>query len=385
MKIIKVYPHKYPLHKMQNASVFLASKPYFEGSIHDIKIISSFCENKLDDKKIIYVGEPNNFTTTDSNLSSNINTSIKYENYLKEVVAKIKELSPDLVEVEMDLDLASDISSEIKDIPVILVSHLNIIKSSIIKNFKRFFKIRKIYAFIFVSNYFKSQFLKYYPFLRNKTYVVHNSPQHVPQDLLYDIPKENQIIFLGRATKRKGIKEFLQGVSKFLLSNKNWKAVIVGSLEQQKEIDYLNEVLKDHDINKLLDEGRIILRKNLSNTEAFEELKKSKIALFPTIPKKHQEGIPLVALEAGLAKCLIISSNSGGYPEINPFKETILKKVSSENILAKLKYFCDNEEATKNLATQQHLFVSETFNFTKLIKQFDKTREEIVKNYRKSV
>lgn len=384
MKIIKVYPHKYPLHSMQNASVFLASKPYIYGSFHDIKIISPNTENKFNDEKIIYISTQNISINENSNLLGNINNSIKYDDYLFEVIAKIKALSPDLIEVELDLDLASDIASNLINTPVVLISHLNLIKSSITKNIKRFFQIKKVSSFIFVSYFFRNQFIKYYPFYKKKTYVVHNSFNHVPQNLVFDIPKENQIIFLGRATKRKGIKEFLQGVSNFLLSNKNWTAVLVGSLEQPKEIDYLNELLENPNISSLVAHGRIKILKNLSNSQAFEELKKSKIAIFPTIPKKHQEGIPLVALEAAIAKCLIISSTSGGYPEVNPFVETHLKKVSTHSILEKLNYFCNNHKAMEDFATQQNLFINETFNFAKLMKQFDETREEIVKNYRKS-
>ncbi|MDR0483904.1 MAG: glycosyltransferase family 4 protein [Alphaproteobacteria bacterium] len=385
MKIIKVYPHNYPLHISQNASIVSASMPYISYSSFDIKIISSNTANPVKNENIIYVGDIfKESLNKDTDLSNNINSLVKYEDYLNLVISKIKEINPDLIEVELDLDLASDIAKSIGNIPVALICHLNLIKSSVIKNVKRFFKIRRISAFIFVSHYFQKRFLRYYPFYKNKTYVVHNSYKHIKEDIIFDTKKENQIIFLGRATKRKGIKEYIKGVSQFLLKNKDWKGVIVGSLEQQKEIDYLNEVIKDESVDSLIKEGRILIYKNQSNSKAFEELKKSKIAVFPTIPKKHQEGIPMVALEAGMAKCLIVSSTSGGYPEINPFKESILTEVSSKSILEKLEYFSSREEAINSLSQKQHEFIKETFLFDKLRQKFDQVRENILKNYRKT-
>ncbi|MCL2567459.1 MAG: glycosyltransferase family 4 protein [Alphaproteobacteria bacterium] len=387
MKIIKVYPHNYPLSIKQNASIVSASMPYVNYSKHDIKIISSNTVDKIKDENIIYIGEKFKESTQQGNadLSANISYSISYKNYLQETVSKIQHIQPDLIEVELDLDLAYDIASNVKNIPVVLICHLNLIKSSVFKNIKRFFKIRRIAGFIFVSCYFQKRFKHFYPFYAKKTYVIHNSYKHINENLIFDVPKENQIIFLGRATKRKGIKEFFEGLSIFLQHNNDWHGVLVGSLEQQKEVDYLNTILAIPVIDSLIKKRRILIYKNLSNAEAFAELKKSKIAVFPSIPKKHQEGIPMVALEAGMAKCLIISSSSGGYPEINPFKEAIIENVSAKAIAKKLEYFSNNTELMENLRQQQHKFIKQEFVFGKLMAEFDAVRENILKNYRKTL
>ncbi len=369
MRIIKVYPYQYPVHFLQNSSIFLASKPYVDGSIHDIKILSSFTVNKISSENIIYVGDENK--------------NITYDYYLKEITKLINELSPDLIEVEMDLKFASDIALNVRNIPVVIICHLNLIKSSFFENIKRFFQIRNVSHFIFVSHYFKNKFLKYYPYLKNKVYVIHNSSNHISKELISDLTKENQIIFLGRGTIRKGVREYLEGVSKFLAINKDWKALFVGFLDKQRDIDFLEKIFKKPEVDSLIKEGRLKILTNITNSEAFNLLKKSKISVFPTIPRKHQEGIPLVALEACLAKCLMISSTSGGYPEINPFKETIIKKVSSNSILEKLNYFCNNDEKIKEFSKKQHEFMKENFTYDNLMKQFDETRKDILKKYRK--
>ncbi|MFL1780542.1 Glycosyltransferase family 4 protein [Candidatus Hepatincolaceae symbiont of Richtersius coronifer] len=391
IKIFKIYPHNYPLSKQQNASIVLVSLPFIKQSQFTYQIISSYCENPSLENNITFIKKEDCFADNYQEQGNkniwNVDFRIDYTKYLKAVVSLIKLQSPDLVEVEFDVKLSSDLTKHIKQ-PVILINHINMIKSSPWFYIKNFFRIRNIAAFIFVSHYFKKRFTLFYPFWSKKAYVVHNSYDHIkPQSAnpsgLNWVKKQDQIVFLGKATLRKGIKEYLEAVSLFLeqnlAKNPTWQAIVIGAIEKKREKDTLEAIKAQPLIKKYLDNKKLIIYENLNNQEAFKYLENAKIAIFPTIPRLHQEGIPTVALEAALAKCLIISSLSGGYSEVNPFTITHLNKVKVNEILDKLNIFVNNSKLLQETSQQQHQFVLDNFNISSLGKKFEQIKLEIWK------
>ncbi len=387
MNILKIYPHIYSIDQNQKVSVVLASMPCVHKSSHNFQVISAHTNHKLEDEKIIYLSEEQCFLNADKLKNNDLslygfNPKVNYLLYLTSIKQLITEMNPkpQLIEVEFDLNLAYDIAKEFHNIPVSLVNHIDLIKSSPVKNIKTFLKLWHISGLIFVSHFFHKHFLKYFFFLKSKAYVVHNSYGHV-SELDYNTEKKNQIIFLGRANYRKGIKEYIQAISAFLADNQNWQGLIIGSFEKKREEEYFATLIENPQIQALITKGQLHIKTNIPNKDALKALMNAKIAVFPTIAKHHKEGIPLVALEAALAKCLIISSTSGGYPEINPFEETLLNRVSKNSILEKLITYTSNPAKMQEQQNKQYNFIKENFSLEKQTLEFDNIRSEIVDNF----
>lgn len=387
MNILKVFPAIYPVAKNQHASIVTAALPYVEKSKHNIKIVSSYTDYPLDNKKlnIIYVSKKDcMFEKTDilEDKIWNVDYRVSIEKYNETLLKIIEEEKPDLIEVEFDPSLAGYLSKNVNNIPVALVNHITLVKSDPIKNLLSIFTMNKIAGFIFVSNYFKRAFARSFPFYKHKSYVVHNSYEHI---LPYtkDTTKKDQIIFVGRGTTRKGIKEYLQAVSTFVNNqhNSNWNALAICSIENEKERVTLDSYKNISSVKQAIDTNKLKILENLPNQEAYGYLLESKIAVFPTT-KKHKEGIPMVALEAALAKCLMITSTSGGFLEINPFPRTIIKKVNVKNILYKLNLFTQHPDFLHKNQQSQYEYVRKHFNVIHLVEIYDRIRENIVERHK---
>lgn len=118
-------------------------------------------------------------------------------------------------------------------------------------------------------------------------------------------------------------------------------------------------------ISKLKLENKIFLVQNLP--DAAQYLKAFDIFVLPSI----KEGLPYVLLEASLAGLPIITTNTGGIPEIIQNEENgiLIESKNPEQIANALKKLFENPELKNKLGENARKQVLEKFGFEKMMKE----------------
>lgn len=167
-----------------------------------------------------------------------------------------------------------------------------------------------------------------------------------------------KILAASRFVAEKGNDIYIQAIAELDNSYKN-KAdfYLAGEGEMQKELANLNEKLNAN--VKFL--GRI---ENLS-----EKLYQYDIFIMPSISRA--EGYPLVMIEAGKAKCIIITSNFYGIEYI--FKDNtdgyIFTQSDYKQLSEQIKYVIDNFSKSQELAQNYFRKVTTLFDLDKMVNE----------------
>ncbi|MDR2008562.1 MAG: glycosyltransferase family 4 protein, partial [Alphaproteobacteria bacterium] len=209
--------------------------------------------------------------------------------------------------------------------------------------------------------------------------VVYNSYGHILESIenSSNIVKKNQIIFAGKPVAHKGIIEFISALPRVLNNHKDYTAVIIGAFFSKKEkyAATIANLLESAEIKELISAKRIIFLKNLSPSEVFAKMSESKIAVIPT---KTKEPFGLVCLEAHLAKCAVVSSKSGGLPEISGDNAIYLNPVSATEIAKSIEYLIENPHILGKLAENGKIYAHDKFSPQVLVAILDVMREEFL-------
>lgn len=147
--------------------------------------------------------------------------------------------------------------------------------------------------------------------------------------LKYDIAdNEKVLLFTGRLTREKGIKEILLSLKK--LKNQNYKLLVVGSFFFGTEVknafeEELEEIIQDIK-DKVIFTGFI----------SYDEIQKVyAIADIATLPSVWDDPAPLTIIESLSCGLPIVTTNSGGIPEYVNDKCAIINK-RDENLIENL-------------------------------------------------
>lgn len=381
--ILKIFPYGNPISKNANTSLWLVGEQSINNSkfANDFIIISakSAYESDILDKNIIYISAKNNLHKPTENNKTiaaiSKNSSISRKDYREQVLKKIKDLKPILIEVEADYKLAGAIAKKFRNIPVILISHSAIAKKPFIKRLFQYYHMKNITEIIFVSNYYQKHFFKHFFFSKKPNVVIHNSYSHVPLKEITFNNKANQIIFAGRSTTEKGYKEFIYGLLPILESYKDWNALAVLSVENKKSELLLNTFLNQITIQNAIKNNRLKISINLTNKELFDKFEQSKIAVFPT-HSSFIEGLPLVGIEAHLAKCTVVASNNPGFKELSGNNIYYLDNISADNVAKKIEFLIKNPKFMEELAISGYNNIVNNYNIKDIIQKYDYTRSK---------
>ncbi len=238
---------------------------------------------------------------------------------------------------------------------------------------KRCFENAKV--IIANSKMIRREIIEYYNINPNKIKVIYNGiplpdkplNKRVSKENLYkefNIHKDkNMLLFVGSGFDRKGVKEFLEIVSKL---NSDIVAFIVG---KDKKLSKYKNIAK-----KLGIENRVIFTGPQKDVDRF--YKAGDIFLFPT----HYEPFSNVILEAMSYGCVPITTKTNGASEILP-KESIM---SSHKDIQKAATYIDNlllnkkylENTSKNIInTVSNLTIQKNAeNTIEIIKQVSKLK-----------
>lgn len=389
--ILKILPHAISTKENQNASIWSVAKYSMLHSkfVNNYTIISPDTLNRLKNFKIPIVYISTNETQERLKKGIQENMAISRKDYYQEVIKRVIKLSPNMIEVEGDYRLAAVLGKTFPNKPVIFISHNIFTKRQFFSRLVQYIKyIRYIKHIIFVSKSHFDVFTKHLFYAKNKCSIIHNSYAHITKDsetiksINYN-NKENKILFAGRALCSKGYQEFLIAVSKVLPNNKNWKAEAILAVEYKDHQKDLDSFIDNNPIIKSLVESKQLnMIYNLSNTLLFDKFISSKIAVFPT-HKRFIEGLPLVGIEAQLAKCAVIASPDAGFKELCRSTALFLSSNTPpevDDIVNKIEYLINNEQKANDLATKGQLNILTNHNIATLVTKYDTLRESYIQN-----
>ncbi len=208
------------------------------------------------------------------------------------------------------------------------------------------------------------------PFTRNKILVVHNGiskttliKKNLAREILLkntNTETNNKTILIGTISelhKNKGLKYAIKALKN--LPEKFTKVifVIIGEGEKRKSLENL---IKKERLGK-----KVLLLGYKDNASSL--LKAFDIFILPSI----KEGLPYVLLEAGMAKLPVISTDTGGIPEIiDDMKSGILvRSKSPTEITESITYMLSNKTKMKEFGQELYGKVKKEFSTEKMLKE----------------
>lgn len=203
----------------------------------------------------------------------------------------------------------------------------------------------------------------------NKLIAIHNG---IKKEKYNFLPKEEAISSLGSLasksltdcvigsigefTKNKGHKYLIDAVKKLKPIHKNILVILIG-------FDGGEEGRLKNQIRKYKLKNNIILIDNIPNAAKY--LKAFDIFVLPSL----KEGLPYVLLEAGLAKLPIITTNTGGIPEIieDGVSGMVIKPASGDELAKSIEKLIGNNELKHKLSQNIFQKVINEFSFEKML------------------
>ena len=237
-------------------------------------------------------------------------------------------------------------------------------------------------AIYFVSKFIKKKFCLNLKKKYKNLHVIMNGIQRT----LKKKPKKKKIIlFVGRLIEAKGIVLFLNAAEKLLNENLKWRFLIIGTIKPGYTIKKSYFFLQ----SKTDQKGLMIVEKIKTLSEKFKNLKhinfcnnklvqsymkKSSILVAPSI---WEDPCPLTHIEGLSNGCALVTSATGGIPEIARRKAIMIKKLTSEMLYKKIK----NLMTKKNLLSKYHDLAWQKYNLNidKFVEKQDFLRTKILK------
>jgi len=238
-------------------------------------------------------------------------------------------------------------------------------------------------AVYFVSKFIKNKFCLN---LRKKYKNLHVIMNGIQRTLKKKPNKNKIILFVGRLVEAKGIILFLDAIEKLLKEKVKWKFIIIGTIKpgynikknlffMRSKTDQKGLVIIDK-INKLSEKFKNFKHINFCNNKSVHNyMKKSSILVAPSI---WEDPCPLTHIEALSNSCALITSSTGGIPEIVKKNGIMLKKISSNNLYKNIKNLMINKKLLKkyhDLSWKKY-----NLNIDKFVRKQDYIRNKIFIN-----
>ena len=182
--------------------------------------------------------------------------------------------------------------------------------------------------------------------------------------------KQKQVIYVGRIVKEKGVDLFVDAIKEIYEDFKDWNFKIIGSpkLGINKLDNFSLKIKKDFES----------LGERASMTGFINSKKLNKImsdASVIVIPSVWNEPFGLVAAEAMSNGVALISSNSGGLPEIIRNNGILIKNINSKKIARQLKEIISDTSFLKEL--QKKSWKNFSFDSKKISSDLDDYRKKL--------
>ena len=201
--------------------------------------------------------------------------------------------------------------------------------------------LQKVDKVICVSNFIKNKFLKDIQNHHDKVTVLYNG---IERQLKNFPKKKKQIVYVGRIVQEKGVHLYTKAVKQIAHKFKEWEFFIIGShkLGDKETSTFSIQILKE--FNNIGLNTKVL--GFLSNQNVKQIMNESSLIVIPSL---WEEPFGLVAAEAMSCGVGIISSNSGGLPEIIKENGILIKNVNEKKIAIELKKVLSNNELLNRL------------------------------------
>jgi len=298
--------------------------------------------------KIEKVLDSNNFCPLDSNKSFFSNLS-----FVRSFEKKIH-IKTDIIELHNRPRYFFYLKKKFSNKKFILFFHNNPLDLKGSQSLQdRKYLYEKVDCLVFLSVWMKDQFFKDLKITDTKKIEIF----YPGVEALKRFPvKKNTILFVGKLNYAKGYDIFSNAVSKFIKTNKSWKAIAIGSESRR-------EILKKSNI---LEFGEI------PNKEVLKIISESKITIACS---RWNEPLGRLPIETASRGSFPIVSNKGGLVETLSENFSILKKNNSNTLLKKLNFLVKNPK--KLLSLQKDIFKNFNYSLKITTKKIDNIRNNL--------
>jgi spore coat protein SA len=186
--------------------------------------------------------------------------------------------------------------------------------------------------------------------------------------------KENDfvVIFCGRLTEVKGIRELIQAV--LAIENNNVKLLVLGSanFSGASMTDYQKEIIELADRT-----DRVKFTGFIHNSEIPVYYNLAQVVAVPSV---YEDPAPLVAIEGMAAGKAMIVTNSGGMPEYVPSEGRILVRKEKEYIIDDLKNAIETlyrDDSLREAMGKKNLNASKMYSESTYYTRFSEIIEDI--------
>jgi len=179
--------------------------------------------------------------------------------------------------------------------------------------------------------------------------------------LMQPLKNKSYILSIATYAPYKGLETLIKAFQALKSSNPSLQLVLVGL-----ETPHLHQLIT---LTKNLDvEDSVHFYKDIDQTNLGAFYQNAKIFVLPSL----REAFGLVILEAGLYKCPVIASNTGGIPEIiSDEKEGLLFEPGNKQELTdKLEKLIQDKELQTQLGNSLHTKTIRDFNLTKVYSKY---------------
>ena len=232
-----------------------------------------------------------------------------------------------LIEIHNRPKLISHVLKKTKNkYPVNIFFHNNPLDMGGSKTFKeRQYIIKNANAILCVSKFVRDKFLTDFKNIPENIHVLYNG---VDRKIAKFPKKINEVLFVGRLVKEKGVELYINAVAKLATKSPNWKFCIVGSSHlgvSKEKSDFARKITK----NFLNIGNQAYFSGYLSHEEVQKKMMHASIVVVPSI---WEEPYGLVVAEAMSNGAAIITNFSGGIPEIIGSNGIVIKNISQKKL-----------------------------------------------------
>jgi glycosyltransferase involved in cell wall biosynthesis len=273
----------------------------------------------------------------------------------------------DLIVVQNHLPTAAALARRTR-VPVVLHRH-NLTKaiatSGVTNTIRRSWRLKQyscLAGLIFVSQFCCDTFKRDFPETKTAKTVIYNGLNFEEWKPCEN--REREIICVGRAAPEKGIKEAAKAVVDVLRSGIGWRGRFILN-ETARFPEYLREVM---DIIAPLS-AQISTEFNQPLSTVRERCQRAAIAI---VPSKWEEPFGRTAMEAHAAGCAVISSGTGGLPEISSkYALYLQREFLSSDIVSNLLTLITNPKLRTQLASDGRLHCEGNFSLSRMAATLD--------------
>lgn len=217
----------------------------------------------------------------------------------------------------------------------------------------------------------KAVFNKFYPILgSNNLRLVYNgigvNSFFLDRKILFS--DTINILAVGRISVGKGQRTLLGAYARIQNRYPNVKITLAGSISDKNEYEYLNKYIKNNSL-----QDKVVFLGQVDNIQAYY----SSTDIFCMSSKCEAFG--RVTIEAMLAGCFIIGSNSGATTELLDNDRGLLFNAQDEVDLAqKIEWVLNNKESASNMAHDAQIYAKTNFTAEQNAKRVYNIYEEIL-------